>query len=209
MTNAPPTSDADGPVLGDPVLGDPVLADLIWHSAELGSSEHFTAEIVQGRPRFRGTVVTPLAGRPSHLTYEVVVNAGWATRSAAIFVARGVERERIELVVDDAGHWMCNSKALPRLDGCIDVDLGWTPATNTLPIRRLAVEVGDETTIDVAWLRFPELTLERATQTYRRLGALSWEFRSDGFHAVLDVDPRGFVVRYGAGLWRRVGPSST
>lgn len=185
----------------------PLLADLIWYSSELQSSEHFTAELMQGRPRLSGTTVVPLAGRSAHITYEIFAGLEWQTRSVVAFVARGVDRERIEIVVDDAGRWMRNGEAMPDLDGCVDVDLGWTPATNTFPIRRLGLDVGGESTVDVAWLTFPELSLERSAQTYQRLTATSWEFRSDGFQAVLEVDEHGFVVRYGEDLWRRVTTS--
>ena len=37
-----------------------------------------------------------------------------------------------------------------HLDGCPDVDFGWTPATNTVPIRRLGLEVGETASITAA-----------------------------------------------------------
>jgi len=65
----------------------------------------------------------------------------------------------------------------------------------------LGLAVGDRQTLDVAWLRFPELTLERVAQTYEHLGPTTWRYSAGGFSAVLEVDEHGFVRRYGDDLW--------
>src|SRR5205814_2718699 len=53
--------------------------------------------------------------------------------------------------------------------GCLDVDLGITPSTNTLPIRRLGLAVGQAKEVRAAWIVFPELEVRLLTQTYTRL----------------------------------------
>ncbi len=109
------------------------------------------------------------------------------------------------IVADGAGGWRADGDPVSALDGCIDVDLGWTPATNTLPIRRLDLGVGDEVTISVAFVRFPELTLVRSEQTYSRLAADRWRYRSGPYDFELTTDPlTGVVMRYGDELWRVV-----
>ena len=55
------------------------------------------------------------------------------------------------------GAWTLNGAAARGLKGCTDVDLGCSPSTNTLQIRRLRLAVGAEDTIKAAWVRFPEL----------------------------------------------------
>jgi uncharacterized protein len=86
----------------------------------------------------------------------------------------------------------------------LDVDLGFTPATNTLPIRRLALAIGQSTPARSAWLRFPELRLEPLEQTYTREADQTFRYRAliDGetFTARLDTDVYGRVVLY-EGLW--------
>jgi len=87
--------------------------------------------------------------------------------------------------------------------GCIDVDLGCTPATNTLPIRRLEIPVGGEAGILAAWVRFPDLKVRPLPQRYRRLGPDRYEYSSNTFRAELGVDGNGLVLDY-AGAWERV-----
>jgi hypothetical protein len=39
-------------------------------------------------------------------------------------------------------------------EGCLDIDLGFSPSTNLLPIRRLTLAVGEAATVRAAWLPF-------------------------------------------------------
>ena len=100
------------------------------------------------------------------------------------------------------GLWSGKDKP-PGFSDCVDVDLGFTPATNTLPIRRLRLAVGGKREIAVAWLRWPELRLERALQRYERLAEDRYRYSSNGFSAELVVDEHGLVVDY-EGLWRAI-----
>ncbi|HWB43000.1 MAG TPA: putative glycolipid-binding domain-containing protein, partial [Gemmatimonadales bacterium] len=76
--------------------------------------------------------------------------------------------------------------------------LAFTPATNTLPIRRLALNPGERAEVRSAWLRFPELTLEPLVQTYTRTGEATYryEYPAGDFVAELEVGPAGLLLRY-------------
>ena len=79
----------------------------------------------------------------------------------------------------------------------------FTPATNTLPIRRLGLDVGEEAEIHVAWPVWPDLTLQRTLQRYTRLAEDRYRYRQDEFDAGLTVDRQGLVLEY-EGLWRAI-----
>jgi len=83
--------------------------------------------------------------------------------------------------------------------GAIDLDLNFSPSTNSLPIRRLGLAVLHEAEVQAAWHRFPSFTLEPLTQRYRRLDATTYRYESAGgkFMTELRVNPAGFVTRYG------------
>jgi|SRR5688500_1938599 len=138
------------------------------------------------------------------LRYAIECDPAWRTRSAVIEGEANGSPVRFSLVADGAGGWTGDGVALPELAGALDVDLGFTPATNTLPIRRLGLAVGESAAVRSAWLRFPELRLEPLEQTYTREAEHTFRYRAivDGapFVARLDIDAFGRVMRY-EGLW--------
>ena len=152
--------------------------------------------------RLSGTAVLAYDGTPCALTYAVDLDEAWRTRTATVEGWVGDRVVAVHLAVDDAGHWSRNGVACPQVAGCVDVDYGFSPATNLLPVRRLAPAVGESVQVRAAWLRFPELTLEPLEQTYRRVGerAYAYESAHGAFRADLDVDGQGMVIRYGD-LW--------
>jgi hypothetical protein len=87
--------------------------------------------------------------------------------------------------------------------GCIDIDLGFSPSTNLLPIRQLSLAVGEEAEVRAAWLPFPSLMFELFSQVYRREGARTYRYESGGgtFVRMLEVNAAGFVTSY-PGLWQ-------
>lgn len=118
--------------------------------------------------------------------------------------------------IDDTGHRSSSKEieeeglaseiatAIDAVAGCIDIDLNFSPATNLIPIRRIALEIGDTAVVRAAWLRFPSFRLELLEQSYTRLGEHEYRYRSANgkFEASLTVDEQGLVVRYGK-YWSR------
>ena len=75
-----------------------------------------------------------------------------------------------------------------------------TPATNTLAIRRLNIQVGSSASIIAAWVKFPDLTVEPLSQRYTRLGKDTYRYaRNTGFSSEIVVDDLGLVTAYPGG----------
>ena len=114
---------------------------------------------------------------------------------------------RFEFAADGEGRWMLNGAPLPLVEGALDIDLGFTPATNLLPIRRLNLAVGERAAVRTAWVRFPELRVEALEQSYYREAIRVYHYDAlvDGeqFQARLDTDEFGRVLLY-EGLWEAV-----
>jgi hypothetical protein len=173
---------------------------VLWRGDWRRSYELCTAREPPGAV-LEGTVLLPLAGAPAQVRYRVEADERWVTRLARVEVG-----ERVLLLEHDgAGRWLLGGVPRPDLEGCLDVDLGVTPSTNTLPIRRLG-DAGGE--LPAAWVGFPELTLERLEQRYTPLGDGRWRYEAGDFAADLVVDDRGLVVTYGDDLWATVARSA-
>ena len=137
------------------------------------------------------------------LRYEVRCDERWRTRAATARMRADADQREVDLAADAEGRWRRDGSEIDALRGCADVDLQLTPATNTLPIRRLDLALGAEAEVNAAWLRFPALDLVPLRQRYARIGPRTYRYESPGFTAELSVDELGLVTRCGE-LWERV-----
>ena len=95
----------------------------------------------------------------------------------------------LALSVESRGTWRSWSQELRDIHGYADVDLAVTPPTNTLPIRRLNLQVGSSESFIATWVKFPELTIQTLSQRYTRLGRNIYRYESNtGFSAEIVVD---------------------
>lgn len=165
--------------------------------------EHCTLTKSSDALSLTGTVLGADESVPVRVDYRVVADPAGFTSSASVEALRGFQPRVLDLARDASGRWTVDGSLADRLDGCTDVDLGCSPATNTLPIRRLQLAVGDVATIRAALVQFPDLTVVASTQTYARLGESSYGYASGSFEGELIVDDDGLVVDYDQ--WRRTG----
>jgi hypothetical protein len=100
------------------------------------------------------------------------------------------------------GAWSLNGDVVQRLEGCMDLDFGFTPATNLVQLRRLALAVGDAADAPVAWFDASAGTLDVLAQRYERRSETTYWYQAPrfGYAGLLEVSPAGFVCRY-PGLW--------
>jgi hypothetical protein len=141
-------------------------------------------------------------GEPWGIRYAFNLDTSWATRSAHIVgrSARGAHELRLE--GDGAGGWQVDGTPAPQLAGCLDVDLEASAFTNTLPVHRLALDVGQQADAPAAYVRALDLGVERLEQRYARLTDDAEHSRYDyaapdfGYRDVLVYDELGLVLDY-------------
>ncbi|QDZ00946.1 putative glycolipid-binding domain-containing protein [Nitratireductor mangrovi] len=177
---------------------DHAIASIFWRRLDRQGHD---ACALWARPdgfELAGSAVFEEAGRPCALTYRVDCDAGWATRRATVNGFVGTDPVEVAIVRDPTGGWTLNGvpQAAPR--DCVDVDLGFTPATNLLVLRRFALDVGKERPAPAAYLAFPDLRLDRLEQHYRRSGEATYDYAAPvyDYAATLTVSPVGFVTDY-------------
>jgi uncharacterized protein len=182
-----------------------LLADVLWQRQGQISLEHFRLSRVPGMFMLQGCLLSLPVAVPQQIHYVAAFGLDWLTRAVHVTIIQGPTIHRLQLERDQSGVWRRDAEALPDFEGLNDVDLQITPATNTLPIRRLRLGVGESAETDALWIRFPELALERLPQRYTRAATSRYTYESRGgaFRADLDVDGEGVVVRYGD-VWSRV-----
>ena len=172
-------------------------------SDDVPADELCTLTLRDGGLSLVGTVLGAEGGLPVRIEYQVMADGTGMTTAVHVRDLRGFVVRTIALARDARGGWTVDGKPAPLLGRCTDVDLGCSPSTNTLPIRRLRLGVGASHTIQAAWVRFPELTVVKAAQPYTRVDALTYRYASGDFQAKLTVDDDGLVTAYAA--WQRTG----
>ena len=178
---------------------------IFWQRLDLPGSEYCTLTESAAGLLFDSTVLLVLENTPIHVRYRITGDAAWRTRAVDITCTDPAGERTLRLTVDDAQGWSIDGGERPDLRGCVDVDLIVTPATNTLPIRRLGLTVGAEAKIAAAWVNFPDLTITRSEQHYTRLAAQRYRYESGTYRTEIDVDDFGLVTHYPDG-WERIAP---
>lgn len=144
---------------------------------------------------------------PFRLTYRLTWDELWRLRDAELVVATERSTRSLRLQTDGQGHWRHgDGRTIGELDGCVDVDIWPTPFTNSFPIRREPMAVGERRQFRMAWIFAPALTVHPQPQAYTRLADRRYLFENldgSGFRVELPVDAAGIVLDY-PDLFRRV-----
>jgi len=155
-------------------------------------------EVVYAQPgRLRGHTSAVEDGQAYAVSYEIALDDRWRTRKARVTSDTvGGPRETV-LISDGEGRWTVDGEPAPQLDGLIDVDLEASACTNTLPVHRLALPLGEITKAPAAYVRAFDLSVARLEQTYRRLDDHRSDYASAAdSRAVLEYDPAGLIIDY-------------
>jgi hypothetical protein len=182
----------------------PSESHMRWRRLDVPGREEARIEQTAEGWRLTGQLDIDEASVRAQLVYVIECERDWRTRRTMVTGAAAGGAIRFEFTADGDGHWTLNGAPLPLVEGALDIDLGFTPATNLLPIRRLDLAVGDRADVRTAWVRFPELRVEALEQSYHREAARVFRYDAwvDGerFQARLDTDEFGRVLLY-EGLW--------
>ncbi|WP_227267863.1 putative glycolipid-binding domain-containing protein [Roseobacter weihaiensis] len=179
-----------------------VQVEVRWQAWSGDGLEHCVARESEGGLVLSGAVVGA-RGTKYGAFYDVRTDALFRTREVRVTYADGAF---LHVEADGEGTWrdVLGRAPLPELSGCIDVDIGVTPATNTLPVKRLDLAGGQSCDILAAYVPLPSQIGDRFTPTCAKQRYTCLEpgrkYRYEGlfrnFTAVLEVDANGLVLDY-------------
>lgn len=205
----------------------PLPSVLMWLRTDVPGSEVVVLDDRNGlRARGSQHAVDPV---PYALSYELWTDAAWATMRLVAH-AEGAGWTRDLELTRNGDAWTSVSAAaggagLASFDGsgvraptppgvvngealreAVDVDIGGSPLTNALPVRRLGLlhePPGSVARLVSAWVLPPTLEVVASAQTYTVLsdGRIRYGDAENG--AVVEYDTDGWVRDYG-GLARRI-----
>jgi uncharacterized protein len=133
---------------------------------------------------------------PAALRYTLDLTPTWATRQGQIdgFIGGRAVDTRIARTPNG---WTLGGKEGGMAD-VVDLDLGFTPATNMVQLKRVGLSIGEAVSFDVAWLEAGDGALVRLPQEYRRVSEFDYEYSSptSNYRATIIVAPSGFAAVY-------------
>jgi hypothetical protein len=169
-----------------------------WRSLEHGGLEQFRITDWIDSIKVRSAIVGQSDETRHGVFYEVSLTPDWTFESILLQRTDGV---MVVLSRGRDGAWYDKQvERLPELDGCIDIDFEMTPFTNTLPIRRAPLAIGETRTFRMAYIPADTMEPFADEQKYTRLSERMYRFENgegeDYFTADITVDEDGLVVDY-------------
>jgi uncharacterized protein len=179
------------------------VRSVFWKRSDEYSLEYCTLSKDEKSWQLSGTLILIARDEPLKVDYSATCDTHWETREAEVSVSRREGSARtMKIRVDLSRRWWVQGREQGELRDCVDLDIGLTPSTNTIPIRRLNLAVGESKELGVSWIKFPEFRADRARQKYTRVTEKEYKYESGTFAANLLVDDLGLVVSYG-NIWTR------
>ncbi|MGH8986744.1 MAG: putative glycolipid-binding domain-containing protein [Acidimicrobiia bacterium] len=196
---------------------------VLWSGTDAWRAEAASLDLTARGVRAIGTQLggDPL---PYRVDYALDASDGFMTRRFDVRAAGTGWSRRVELTHGGDGAWTCAAEHdgdvhLPppgvdagSLEGALDCDLGFSPLTNLMPVRRYGLhEHTGAADFVMAWVSVPDLEVFASAQRYehvRRRGSTAVvrfvdRGRFAGFTSELELDADGLVVVY-PDLARRV-----
>jgi uncharacterized protein len=191
---------------------------LIWRGLDEWRTEAAEIHLTEDGVGARGTQIG-LDPLPYRLNYRLEAPERFVTRSLEVEVSGDGWRRELDLTHEGNGSWQCHAAEsgeaevdLPApggdtagLEDSLDCDLGLSPLTNFMPIRRHDLHRGPgEAEFVMAWVSVPDLALHSSAQRYEhvRMGAegpvvrFTDEGMFKGFTSELELDQDGLVRVY-------------
>jgi hypothetical protein len=179
------------------------LTTALWERLDLPGHDSCRLTQTGDGWELRGTAVFVDHAGPAHISYLVNCGRDWKCRAATLQGWIAHQQWDLEITRAANGEWQVNDESYGALNDVVDLDLGFTPATNLLHLRRHQLEIGEAADIPVAWIDLPQATLTYLPQRYERRSQTTYWYESPTAHyaALLEMAASGFVAEY-PGLWR-------
>lgn len=163
--------------------------DVTWTTEDGDHAESFTLRWENEA----WTATGQIAGE--NVQYVLRIAPMWHVRQFLLF--RDLDEPDLWLAIDAKHRWgEVNGAFRPEFEGSADIGLACTPFTATVPIRRLALGVGESSEIGVISIDVETLGAVLVPTRYERTGKTTWRSTAIPTGDVRDyeVDSRGLVI---------------
>lgn len=178
------------------------MPTILWRRLDTPGHDACRLERSSSGWLLEGTAVFRHEGLPAQLAYHIECDQEWRSQRGNVRGWLGADSIDYRIARTPQGAWSLDDAIVIDLGDCVDLDFGFTPATNLSQIRRLALNEGQAANAPAAWLDVSKGTLRLLPQRYERRSETTYWYEATMFQyaALLEVAPTGFVRSY-PGLW--------
>ena len=171
---------------------------VIWRRLDLPGHDAAQLESTDEGWLLSGSAVFNHHFGPACINYSVAVDHLWKSQRGTVqgFMAGKTFSHVITRASDG---WYLDDTLIKGLEHLQDIDYGFTPATNVLQLRRVAIPLGKAMDLPVVWFDADATTLTELPQRYERLTETTYRYSAPtvGYHGQLELLSRnGFVKSY-------------
>lgn len=179
-----------------------MINSAIWRRLDTGGHDAAFLQHSDEGWLLRGTAVYRRDERPLSVTYAVAVDPEWRSLRANLGGFHGTKTFAHTISRNQLG-WNLDGVVVRGLDHLLDIDLGFTPATNCLQLRRAALRPGESVDFPVVWFDIGAPTLTELSQRYECVTETIYNYEAPIFGykgRITLLSPFGFVKQY-PDLW--------
>ena len=176
----------------------------IWQRLDMPG--HDAALLTRGGTGWslRGTAVFKHQAVAACITYSVDIDPSWETRRGR---AQGFVGDRVldHVISREPDGWHLDGAKIDGLQHLLDLDYGFTPATNLQQLRRIALRPGQAADLPVVWFDIDAATLTELPQRYERRSETTYLYTAPTvpYEGLLELSRDGFAKVYPQ-LWLQV-----
>ena len=173
------------------------MITVIWKGIYYNSLEYFQLSEMEDTFLAKSKIIGAYEDKSYLVEYILKIDKKWEVLSFKIeFEINNVRKKLSGLKKNN--DWTINGNANPPFSGFTFIDISLTPFTNTLPIRNLRLNQGQEKEIEVIYIDILGNDIRPARQKYRRNTDVNFRYENipNDFEADIDVDEDGLVVYY-------------
>lgn len=173
----------------------------LWRRLDVPGHDAAFVAAQDGGWMLRGMAVFGHGAGATCVAYEVALAPDWSTRWGELRGHREGQlfHHRIERRPDG---WYLDGHHQAGLESLVDLDFGFTPATNLQQMRRVVFDGEPAVELPVAWFDIGMERIGILPQRYERRGnkRFWYEAPTVGYQGLLELADHGFIARY-PDLW--------
>jgi uncharacterized protein len=174
----------------------------IWHRLDQPGHDAALLRRSDDGWLLQGTAAFSDSCGPASVAYDVEADLEWRAKRGSVRGFLGDRTFYYDIRRESEG-WFLNGSVIEGLKHLVDLDYGFTPATNILHLRRNTSALGKTASFSVAWFDLENGSLTELRQIYERRSETTYWYASprSAYEGLIEMASSGFVKIY-PGLWR-------